>query len=100
MTIEEFNEQVKTGLVIVKFSTTWCGPCKTVEATLDRIKQNVDGVEIVKIDAEDEPELALHFRIRSVPVLMYYKDGELKDKSVGAVSEETIRKTIENVKNN
>ena len=99
MNINEFNELVsESPMTIVKFGTQYCSPCKTVEATLDNFFSGIEGLNIIKIDAEDEPELSMHFKIRSVPVLLYYKDGELKDKTVGNVSQETINEKIESLK--
>lgn len=99
MNIEEYNELTKSSpVVIAKFSTSWCAPCKSVQATLDKIEPTIDDLKVLKIDAEEEVELSQAFQIRSVPVLLYYKDGELKDKTVGSVSEQTIREKIDLLK--
>jgi thioredoxin 1 len=99
MTIEEFNNLVKSNkLTICKLGAEWCAPCKVLEQNIESLKAKMPDVNFIMIDVEDEPEIATHLRIRNVPVLLYYKDGELKDKTVGLVSEQTIKEKVESLK--
>lgn len=99
MNIEEFNDLVKSNeLTICKLGAEWCGPCKVLETKIDELAEKLPEVNFIKIDVEDEPEIATALRIRNVPVLLYYKDGELKDKTVGLVSDDTIIEKIEALK--
>lgn len=99
MNINEFNEMVKsTPITVVKCGAEWCNPCKVLESKIDTLAEKLTDVNFIKIDVEDEPEVATSLRIRNVPVLLYYKDGELKDKTVGLISEETIVNKIEALK--
>lgn len=99
MNINEFNETVKsTPITIVKCGAEWCNPCKVLETKIDALAEKFPDVNFIKIDVEDEPEVATALRIRNVPVLLYYKDGELKDKTVGLVSDDTIIEKIEALK--
>ena len=77
---------------IEKYGATWCGPCKTLDKTLEKVKN----IEIEKNDVEEcEGELLQEKSIRSVPVLIFY-DGILEvERTVGAVSLETINNIIE-----
>jgi thioredoxin 1 len=77
---------------IEKYGATWCGPCKTLDKTLEKVKN----IEIEKIDVDECPEDLLQEKgIRSVPVLIFY-DGVLEiERTVGAVSLETINNIIE-----
>lgn len=77
---------------IEKYGATWCGPCKTLDKTLEKVKN----IEIDKIDVDECPEDLLQEKgIRSVPVLIFY-DGVLEiERTVGAVSLETINNIIE-----
>lgn len=91
MKLEEYNNLIsQDGIVIVKFSGEWCAPCKSLEKVLDKISEKEPDIKFVKLDVDDEPELCENFGIRNVPVLMYYKDGEAKDMTVGMLPEQTI----------
>lgn len=76
---------------IEKFGANWCGPCKALDKTLEQ----VSGVEIVKHDVDEEPELTEEKKIRNVPVLIFYNENnEEVDRIVGAVPLGTILKKI------
>lgn len=77
---------------IEKYGATWCGPCKTLDKTLEKVKN----IEIKKFDVDEcEGDLLQEKGIRSVPVLIFY-DGVLEiERTVGAVSLETINNIIE-----
>ena len=91
MKLEEYNKLVsQDGIVISKFSAEWCSPCKSLEKVLDKISEKEPDIKIIKLDVEEEPELCENFGIKNVPVLMYYKDGEPKDMTVGMLPEQTI----------
>lgn len=99
MTHEEYKERVKSSqITVVKCGTEWCNPCKVLDQTIDALSEKMTDVNFIKIDVEDEPEIATALRIRNVPVMLYYKDGELKDKSVGLITENAIIEKIEALK--
>lgn len=76
---------------IEKFGSAFCGPCKVLDKTLEQ----VSGVEIVKHDVDEEPELTEEKKIRNVPVLIFYNENnEEVDRIVGAVPLGTILKKI------
>lgn len=98
MTSTEYNTMVaETPLTVVDIFTQWCGPCKALKSTLDNLEKEYADVKFVRMDAEEESEVSSALRIRSVPTLLFYKNGELKDKTTGAVSEQTIKEKIENL---
>lgn len=74
-----FNEIINSEKpVLVDFYATWCGPCKTLSPVLDQMKETYLGkVEIVKIDIDENFELASKYDIRSVPTIMIFKNGEI-----------------------
>jgi thioredoxin 1 len=99
MTIDEYNGLVKESpITICKMSASWCVPCKVLGEKIHILENELTDVKFIEIDVEDEPEVATALRIRNVPVLLYYKDGELKDKTVGLVSEQTIKEKVESLK--
>jgi len=74
-----FNEIINSEKpVLVDFYATWCGPCKTLSPVLDQMKETYLGkAEIVKIDIDENFELASKYNIRSVPTIMIFKNGEI-----------------------
>ncbi len=77
--------------VLVVFLAPWSRPCQVLEATLNDVLPACDGrVEIVKINADDQPDLSLWYDIQSVPTLLYFVAGRLQAKVIGTASKEAI----------
>ena len=72
--------------VVVDFWAEWCGPCKMIGPSLEEISTELAGkVKIVKLNIDENPELAAQFGVRSIPTLMIFKGGEVADMKVGAL---------------
>lgn len=84
---EEFYDIVQNDLWLVDFYTTWCGPCKMLASILEEI----DYMNILKVDADKYPNLAKKFGIMSVPTLCFYKNGLMMQKEIGYRTGEEIR---------
>ena len=76
----------KEGRVLVDFYATWCGPCKMVAKTLDQYAEEVSEVKIVKINVDEEADIASEYNIRSIPTLIYFEDGEIIERQTGNVA--------------
>jgi thioredoxin 1 len=84
--------------VLVDLYATWCAPCRMMAPVLDRLAVELEGqVKIVKIDTDQQPELAEAFRVSSIPMLALIKDGKVVNSSVGLVSPEQVRQMVKKV---
>lgn len=92
--INEFNEIIEHEKVLVDFYADWCGPCKMLGSILEEIND----VNIIKVNVDTYSDLANKFRIMSIPHLVFYKDGEVISSSVGFIDKETLLEKIEETK--
>ena len=97
ITEQNFDEVLANNPVaMIDFGATWCGPCKALAPVVEEIANDYEGRAAVgKADVEECPAIAARFRIRNVPTVLFFKNGELKDKSVGAVQKSTLTQKID-----
>jgi thioredoxin 1 len=82
-------------LVIVDFWATWCGPCRMLSPLLDEVEAEMeDQVEVVKVNVDDADEIAMRYRIMSIPTLLFFKNGQQVDKTVGAMPKPALVEKI------
>ena len=90
---ENFDREVlqSSQPVLVDFWAEWCGPCKMLGPTLDAIAvEEGPRVKVAKVDVDANPELSARYAIQSIPTLLYFVGGELRDQTVGVVSKRAI----------
>lgn len=98
MSLEDFEKKVNEAKVtLVDFYAVWCGPCKALSPVLDEIKASYEDLNILKLDVEQNEALCYEFNIRSVPTLMFFKNGEVEDMTFGNVPKDDIVKIINNL---
>ena len=85
-TEEEYKEFISTGTKLVQFSAAWCGPCRMLTQTFD----NMEEVDVVKVDIDKSRDLAMSVGIRSIPVVVKYQDGKEVDRFVGVRNQSQI----------
>lgn len=86
---EEFEQITKNGVTLVDFFATWCGPCRMMAGILEEAGEDLEGkANVIKVDVDEEDDLARSFGIMSIPTLMIFKDGEFMEKHVGVWSKE------------
>ena len=92
-TKENFEAEVlnANGVVVVDFGANWCGPCKSLVPILDEVVEEDPNKKIVKVDIDEQEELAAQYKIMSVPTLLVFKNGEIVDKSIGLIQKQEVK---------
>lgn len=86
----EFNEVTKEGKVLVDCFATWCGPCKMLSPIVDELAEEVKEYSFYKLDVDSADEVPAKYGIMSIPTLLIFENGELKDKLVGFKTKEEL----------
>ena len=98
MTIEEYKKEFDGRPAVVKFSATWCQPCKVMSKTLEKLEPQYPNVKFIYVDVEDSDELVQQFQISSVPVTLFISaDGEKFERKTGLMPEKAIIEEIEKI---
>ena len=97
ITEQNFDEVLaNNAVVMIDFGATWCGPCKALAPIVEEIAKEYEGrCAIGKADVEECPAIAARYRIRNVPTVLFFKNGETRDKSVGLVQKSTLTDKID-----
>jgi thioredoxin 1 len=95
---ENFPSLIKTGIVFLDWWAPWCGPCRTFGPVFDKVAEQNPEVVFAKVNADEHPELAVSFGIRSIPTLMIFRDGILVFAQTGAMPEEALQALAGRVK--
>ena len=89
---ENFKQEVleNEGKVLVDFYADWCGPCKMMSPVIDKIAEEVDGVKVCKLNVDDAQDIAVEYNVMSIPTIMVFEKGEVKEKFVGVTSKDEL----------
>ncbi|MBR5101994.1 MAG: thioredoxin [Muribaculaceae bacterium] len=95
-TDENAKEAIASGKpVVIDFWAEWCGPCRHIAPLVEELATSYEGkVLIGKYDVDDGEELPVEYMIRNIPTILFFKDGELKDRSVGSISRDALEEKI------
>ncbi len=92
---EVLNHQ---GIVLVDFYADWCGPCRMTAPTIDELAKELTDIKFIKINVDDNPDLASQYQVFSIPTFLIFKNGQVVHQFVGAMSKEGFINEINQVK--
>ncbi|MBT5934716.1 thioredoxin [Sulfurimonas sp.] len=95
LTSSDFEVTLSEGVSLVDFWAPWCGPCRMIAPVIEELAEDFDGkAKICKVNTDEEQDIAVKFGIRSIPTIMFFKDGEMVDQVVGAQSKQALADKI------
>ncbi len=84
------------GVTLVDFGAEWCGPCRQIAPLIDELAEEFKGIAVIgKLDVDDNPEISTKYGVRSIPTLLFLRDGEIVDKHVGGMTKLGIKTKLE-----
>lgn len=96
ITDSQFQATVAQGVTLVDFWAPWCGPCRMIAPVLEELASELNGkAKIVKINIDENPDVAGQFGIMSIPTLLLFKDGQKVDQKVGSLPKPQLKSFIE-----
>ncbi len=97
LTTSNFDTEVTaySGKVLVDFWATWCPPCKMLAPVVDEVAEEVTDVKICKINVDEQPELAIKFRVANIPTLIVFNNGEEVNRSLGFIPKAAVMELIQ-----
>ncbi len=103
VTSKSWEEEVlkHSGAVMVDFWASWCGPCKMIAPVIDELAVEYSGrLKVCKLNTDESPDISSQYQIMGIPSLLFFKEGKLVDKMVGAASKNKFKEKIEAIISN
>jgi len=91
-----FNDTIKEGVALVDFWAPWCGPCRMIAPVIEELANDYEGkAKICKVNTDEEQDIAIQYGIRSIPTILFFKDGQLVDQMIGAAGKQVIAEKLD-----
>ena len=91
LTVSNFDEVTKAGVSLVDFWAPWCGPCRMIAPVIEELAAEYEGkANICKVNTDEEQDIAVKYGIRSIPTILFFKNGEVVEQMVGAASKQAF----------
>lgn len=95
LTNSNFESTIKEGVSLVDFWAPWCGPCRMIAPVIEELASDFEGkANICKVNTDEEQDIAIKFGIRSIPTILFFKNGELVDQMIGAASKDAFAQKL------
>ncbi|MCT7910157.1 thioredoxin [Arcobacter lacus] len=89
------KENIEEGVALVDFWAPWCGPCRMIAPAIDQLAEEFENkAKICKVNTEEEPDLTNEYQVRSIPTILFFKNGEIVDQLIGATSKAKLEEKL------
>jgi len=96
LTASNFEATLADGVSLVDFWAPWCGPCRMIAPIVEELAGDYEGkANVCKVNTDEEQDIAVKFGIRSIPTILFFKNGEMVDQIVGAQSKQALAAKID-----
>ena len=96
LTSSDFEATLGEGVSLVDFWAPWCGPCRMIAPVIEELANDYDGkAQICKVNTDEEQDIAVKFGIRSIPTIIFFKDGKIEGQVVGAQSKAALAEKLD-----
>lgn len=92
---QNFDALIADGLVLVDFFAVWCGPCKMIAPILEEIATNHNDFKIIKLDVDENQDIAMRYKVMSIPTLIIFKNGHPVSQKLGFMPKELLLKWVD-----
>jgi len=95
---DNFNEKIRSGATVVDFYADWCGPCKRLTPVLEQIADSNKDINVFKVNVDDCNDIASQYGVRSIPYLVFFKDGEKVSTLTGLCDQNKILTEVDKIR--
>ena len=89
-----FNEKISKGKTLIKYSTSWCAPCRQLAPIIEELSKEIKDINFYEIDADESPDIASQYDVMGIPTLILFNNGKEIRRIVGLRSKEEIKKEL------